>query len=563
MPALANLVIITSLLGLPFFGYSQKALRVWATDSLEAVAKASFLLDSLHNEGHLAARMASRQQQTADTAFVIQLHAGPVFTWLSLRADSLPEEMQTMVGTHTRQPLRLATWQQLKEKLLRYAENHGYPFARIRLDIESIEQEQLSAAIAFQAGPRITFDSIQIVGNSRINPSFIQTYLGLQPGRLFSQSVLENATRRLRELPFLKINRQPGLRFREQRAQLVLDLSDRSASRFNFIVGVLPNSQQTSRLLVTADLEAELRNALGKGERIYGHFQQLRPASQELELALDYPYLFQLPFGTQLDFRLYKRDSNFLEINWEVGLQYLMKNGNRLQFFWQQQQSRLLEIDLEQVTSQLALPAQLDLRQSLFGFSYSWQNLDYRNNPRRGSQVQLKAALGNKRIGRNTSIEALGLAYLYDSLQTQALQGKVELSLAHYFPLFQQSTLRLAGSGGLLFSQAAVYANEQFRLGGNQLLRGFDEEFFFARYFAVSTLEYRLLIDTNSFLFAFWDSAYLQDNQSIQYPFGFGAGISLETSSGIFSLSMAYGKSPQTPLDLSSPKVHFGYLSLF
>ncbi|HKK77367.1 MAG TPA: BamA/TamA family outer membrane protein [Saprospiraceae bacterium] len=550
-----------------FFGYSQKKTVVLSADSLQARQRIGFLVDSLQNEGHLEASMDQWNYDPGDSTYLARLHLGPVYEWRQLELGQLPAAMQVLaqdrLAPRAGKALRLADWQALRERLLRYAEDHGYPFARIRLEISSIEQQAVRAKVIFDSGDQILLDSLEIIGDTRLDPFYVQSYLGLKPGNLFSQQELEAADRRLRELSFLKIDQGPDLRFSDQRVQPVFYLSDQRASRFDFIIGVLPNSQQTGRLLVTADLEAELRNAFGKGERIYGHFEQLRPATQELELALDYPYLFRLPFGTRFDFGLYKRDSSFLDLDWEVGLQYLMRGGNYIQFFWQQQQSNLLSIDRRRIEQQQALPNRLDLRQQLFGLGYAWQNFDYRFNPRRGWQIELSVAIGNKRIRRNASIEELGFGFLYDSLNTNQLQGRMELKLARHFPLFQSSSLRIAANSGFIFSEARIYQNEQFRLGGNQLLRGFDEEFFFAQQYAVGTLEYRLLISQNSFLFTFFDGAWLKDAEQTQYPFGFGAGISLETSGGLFGLSLAYGKSGAAALDLTSPKVHFGYVSLF
>jgi outer membrane protein assembly factor BamA len=550
----------------PFFGYSQKKIVPLLADSLSSLERAAYLLDSLQDEGYLEATLEQLSYQGTDSLFVARLHLGPVYQWSEVDLTDLSTELQERVHRwllQQKQPtVRLAAWQKIREQLLAYAENNGYPLARVRLDIQSGERGQLKAAVLIDTGPRILLDSLKIIGDTRLDPFFLQSYLGLKPGSLFRQEALNLADRRLRELPFLKVDQSAALIFQQERAQPIFHLSDQPASRFDFIIGVLPNSQQTGRLLVTADLEAELRNAFGKGERIYGHFEQLRPATQELELAIDYPYLFRLPFGTSLDFGLYKRDSAFLDLEWEIGLQYLMSGGNYLQFFWQQRQSNLLSINRSRIEQTQSLPNQLDLRQNLFGLGYRWQNLDYPFNPRRGWQIEVSAAVGNKRIRRNTSIEELGFAYLYDSLALQQFQSRLELELVRHFPLFQNSTLRLSSTGGFIISEAAIYQNEQFRLGGNQLLRGFDEEFFFARQFAVTTLEYRLLISQNSFLFTFLDAAWLNGNEQI-YPYGFGAGISLETSGGMFGLSLAYGKTSGVALDLTSPKVHFGYVSLF
>ena len=72
-----------------------------------------------------------------------------------------------------------------------------------------------------------------------------------------------------------------------------------------------------------------------------------------------------------------------------------------------------------------------------------------------------------------------------------------------------------------------------------------------------------------SFLYIFFDYAYIDaktanvTENTIDFPLGFGAGISFETRAGIFGISLAYGRQQGNPLDFGSPKVHFGYISLF
>jgi outer membrane translocation and assembly module TamA len=97
--------------------------------------------------------------------------------------------------------------------------------------------------------------------------------------------------------------------------------------------------------------------------------------------------------------------------------------------------------------------------------------------------------------------------------------------------------------------------------------RGFNEEIFFATQYAVGTLEYRLLIGRNSYLYAFSDMSYVADvsrsSKFFHAPMGFGAGITFETKVGLFGFSLAAGQDTNQALDLRNIKTHFGYISLF
>ena len=174
---------------------------------------------------------------------------------------------------------------------------------------------------------------------------------------------------------------------------------------------------------------------------------------------------------------------------------------------------------------------------------------------------------GTKTIRRNNEIVNLDLGYLYDSLQLRTFQYRLEGRLESFIPLFNRSTVKFGLRGGAVIAESPIYFNEQFRIGGSQLLRGFDEESIFATNFAVFTTEYRILIGQNSYLYAFGDLGYVENfTASIEDTdriAGFGAGITFETKVGLFGLSLAYGRTKRLPFDFGTPKMHFGYVSLF
>jgi outer membrane protein assembly factor BamA len=108
-----------------------------------------------------------------------------------------------------------------------------------------------------------------------------------------------------------------------------------------------------------------------------------------------------------------------------------------------------------------------------------------------------------------------------------------------------------------------------YRIGGIKTLRGFDEESIYASFYVIGSLEYRYLLEENSYLYFFTDAAYYE-NLSVSFagdrydtPFGFGTGISFETKAGIFSINYALGKQFDNPIYLKSGKVHFGIVNYF
>lgn len=544
---------------------SQYADRAAVNETLEV------LLERLRSEAYLEASVDTLDCR--DSVCLAILHIGPQYQWARLETALIPDEFLQQ-SRFRRKAFRRALFsygelQQLQEALLTFSENHGYPFARTWLDSIRLSGAEVSARLRLDRGRLIVFDSLEIEGDARISPAYLRHYLGLHPGAPYDRSRLLRSRERLRELPFLRAAADPNITFLENKATVTLSLEKKRASRFDFIIGVLPRSNQTGGMLITGDFEAELINSFGLGERIYAQFEQLRPQTQELELAFGYPYALGLPLGADLNFSLYKRDTSFLNLIFDAGVSYLLEGGNYLKAYWEQRSSNLLSIDERRLQETRELPPNLDVRNNSFGLEAMYQQLDYRYNPRRGWSAFLRGGAGLKRTLRNNRIEALELDQLYDSLELRTFQYRLQSRLAAYLPLFSRSTLMFRTDGGFLFSPQPVYQNEQFRIGGNKLLRGFDEEFFFATQYAVGTLEYRLLIGQNSFLYLFGDYGWILNETSDQrrtlHPYGFGSGITFETGAGLFGVSLAFGAIPENrqPVDFASPKVHFGYLSRF
>jgi outer membrane translocation and assembly module TamA len=543
--------------------------RTAFADTAQLTAELRQILQDLHNASYLEASVDTLIR--TDSVLTALLHVGPPYEWLRLANGNIDENALRQSGFRERlferRPLQFSQIREIQESIVGYAENNGYPFAGVWLDSLQLRAGQLSAQLFWDQGPFYAYGPLEITGTATVAPNYLQQYLGFETGEPYDRSDVLAARERLRSLPFVEMERDPAVLFLAGEAEVNLFLKEKKASRFDFLIGVLPNSNTTGRMLITGNFKGEFYNQFKRGERIFAAFEQLRPETQRLDLEFNYPYLLGLPFGFDLDFNLYKRDTTFLDIDYNFGVQYLLPGGSYLKAFWNNRQSRLLSVNEARILQTRRLPAELDLNVNNFGLEYRWQKLDYRLNPRQGWEITLRGAAGLKKILPNSKITALELEGLYDTLQLRSTQYELGFEVARFWPLFARSTLRSGLRGGYKLSSNPIYRNEQYRLGGAQLLRGFDEEFFFATRFTIAGLEYRLLIGQNAYLFLFGDYGYLEDrtaeNPSVLHPYGFGGGITFETGVGLFGLSLAVGGLEGTPVDLGAPKVHFGYVSLF
>jgi hemolysin activation/secretion protein len=192
------------------------------------------------------------------------------------------------------------------------------------------------------------------------------------------------------------------------------------------------------------------------------------------------------------------------------------------------------------------------------------EELDYRLNPRKGFSITGTAGAGNKTIKKNDKLNPV----VYNNLKLKSVQYSTELEADLFIPIKNRSTVKLGTRSAYLHNEN-LFQNELFRIGGLKTLRGFDEESIFASSYYIFSLEYRYLLEENSYLFLFGEGAYTE-NLSITYtgdrydtPYGFGAGISFETKAGIFSINYALGSQYNNPIDIRAGKVHFGIVNYF
>lgn len=494
---------------------------------------------------------------------------------------SISEQDQQLIGAlglsryqWKRQDVSTAQLSSYMDKIIRYLEDRGYPFASAGLTDVEVVDGTISAALAVDRGPYVEFDSLIIRGDLNVKRSYLRQYLVVQRGQPYSRTKYENISKRLRELPFLKLNAEPKLRFYDGKAELYLDADNARSSRFDFLIGVLPSTSAGQRqLTITGEFTAELYNRLGQGEYLYASFERVRPEVQELELKVRYPYIAGLPVGAAGGLSIYRRSSDFLEVESLLGADFQLSGNTRLFAGWNLKSSRLIDIDTAAILSAGTLPANLDVVYQGGNIGLQISDLDYRWNPTKGYQLTIDSKIGQKRILKNNVITSLqegttDFASSYDSLALQTLQLSGGVDLAYYIPLHKIITVQTRLRGKFIYNSDQVFANEYYRIGGNRLLRGFDEQSVLSESYALLTAEMRLLLDRNSYLtLPFIDFGYTrvqsQDQLIWDQVLGIGLGINFATPAGIFNVSFASGSRLDNQLNFNDTKVHFGYVSLF
>ena len=540
--------------------YPIKTIR---SDSLSALREIRDLVLRLQDNAYLTASADSFYFHN-HTLFA-QLFVGERYAWARLRNGNLGEGLLSKAGFREKfyrgKPLRPAEVAKLQQTILDHAENSGYPFASVRLDSIQITGSQIEAVVRVEKGPLITFDSIQVQGESKIKSTFLTRYTQVYPGQPYEHRRVENAHRLLRQLPYLQVRQAPQVRFARDKARVYYFLDDKKANQFDGIIGFLPDPSREGKLLITGELNLNVRNLRGGGKQVGLQWRKVDRNSQLLDASYLHPNLLGSPFELGFHFNLFKQDTTFLTLQPRLQFSYYTTRHGKVSFFGESRSSRLLATPSLRNLNEL--PPYADVQYNSYGVNYLWNNLDDFYFPRRGLLVTLQVALGNKVIRRNAALEPSGL---YDSLDLKTTQLTANFRAEHYLKLGKNSVLLSRLRAESLLNDR-LFLNDMFRLGGLQSIRGFDDFSFFASSYAVGTLEYRVFTAEDSYVLLFFDQGYyrsdLANARVSDVPFGFGTGVSFSTGAGIFQFVYSLGRSEQQRINVNTSKIHFGITSTF
>lgn len=545
-------------------------------DSLSAAQFVSAELYSFIAKGHLEASVDQRNFPNDSTAFV-NIHTGPVYHWAKLDWAIEDPVFRKPSGWNERwqgKKISIKNIQKQKKKLLRQATSRGYPFTSVYFDEIKIAHQEFNAKLKATKGPFITMDDITVEGERIVSDNRIWHYvLDMKKGSPFIADKIVHIDDRINELPFAETSSPSGIIFKEDNAGIKLFLRKKKSNHFDLILGLQPvSSQSQAGSILTGQVTADMYNMLSYGERIFFDYKRFNKEDQNVQLGLSWPFLPGTRTGADGSFQLQKRDTSHLDIQYNVGAKIPLKRRSNIKVLLQENISNILSVNETAIKNSGKLPAVLDYRLSSFGIEGAFTTLDFLINPTNGWDLKIKALAGRRIIRKNQKIIELSrpgadFNAQYDSIRAKTGQFRLDFSIEKYTSVSRHQVLKTGlQSGSILFS-ANTLKNELYRIGGYRLLRGFDEQSLEVSKYIAGTIEYRYLLSTLSYAFVFTDIGFTNtqygDINFNDQTTSFGLGMTLQTKAGLFGIAAAVGQRKGLPFDFRSPKVHFGYVSVF
>ena len=176
-----------------------------------------------------------------------------------IRPGNIPEEVLRQSNYKERlysdRPFTINEVNTLTENILTYCEDHGYPFASVKLDSISISADKnIRASLNINMNQQVTIDTVIVKGNSKLHRKFIRNYFNVKQGDLYNESRIARVGDKLQSLPFVSVIRSHDVVFIDNKAKLILYIDKKRASQFDGILGIAPNDDVDGKLLLTGKI---------------------------------------------------------------------------------------------------------------------------------------------------------------------------------------------------------------------------------------------------------------------------------------------------------------------
>ena len=280
----------------------------------------SGILFQLHQKAFLT---ASTDSIIVDSSYYqIYIRLGKSYKWTTLSNKNIDEEILSKIGfrekLYNNKPFNQQQLKNFFKKIIQFYENNGYPFASIKLDSIEINNNKLSAQLYVEKNRLYKVDSVLIYGDATISDRYIKNYIRIKEGDVYNEESIRKISARIKELPFVIEEKKWKVIFIEDKSKILLYLKKKKASRFDGILGLLPD-EETGKLRLTGDIKLNLINSFHAGEKIEFNWRAIQENTQDLKFNLMYPFLVNTPLGIDYNFKLYKKDTtlfyNFISIS--------------------------------------------------------------------------------------------------------------------------------------------------------------------------------------------------------------------------------------------------------
>lgn len=494
-------------------------------------------LDSLQKNGYYTLTIDSIKNEK------IYLNKGKNYQTIWVKNNDLFENKNDYFPTNN--------LDSILNKLAKTNINEGYPFAQIKLVPNGFQQSEQRIELLLNKGKQRTIDGVKLIEYEKLSKGYLRHGLNIKNGEIYSEQKLASISTLMQQTNYIAEVQQPQTLFKPDSTILYLYPKKISSNYFDGVLGF--GTDDNGDFKLNGNVQLSLNNVFNSLEEIRLNWIGTANKNTSLNIGVKVPYLFKSPIGSETNFKLFKQDSVFVNVDFSERLFYQLNLNSTIGVSGIVQSSNFLLEDDSYLKSSYD-----DYSKTGIGLSYNY----FLKHPFRlmeGKSMLDVAVNSIRKKEKNFS-------------WTEEIDNKtvnqIEIGLKT-FRLFELTDKHYIKTGaefrGLLTKDDDFSENELYRIGGFGSFRGFNEESITANMYGFLNVDYRFVPSEAFYIGLFADYGFIDNKRANLNTslLSFGTGISFLTKMGIFNLSYAVGKTDETSFDFKESKIHFGILSQF
>lgn len=515
-----GVVLVFALIGCQIiYGQSNKKVRLYIDsvlvhkryiktsyrDSADLYNDVLALTNKFFEKGYLGACLDT--VITTDNIADVYIYKGERYYWSDYREDISGERANiSRLRIKRDSIIYWRDFERYKEKNLEWYVNNGYPFCNIRTDSVVIGKNKVRIKLVIDPGKRFVYGRTIVKGGAKISESYINKYLQIERGKLFSYKDILSVSDKIQLLRFIEKVKDPEIEFDDKEVVKYIYINPRRTNSFSGILGV---NTDKGKVDVTGELLLDLRNVFKNGEHLNLEWKRLTGSSQDLKARIDIPFVFyRVGIGAKLDF--HKQDSSYVYVNPEFSLRFNLKGQDNIRLIYSYENTYPLELADASVNSNRAT-----VTKNMYGISFTKNDLGNRIDAQKGLLLNTEVLVGNRN-------------YEKDDISESGTFFKMSWKTRYVRPLYKNFNIQFKSVGGVIRSFGGVgklAENELFFVGGTNTVRGFVENSFKASEFVTLTMQPEYMLGGGTAVYVFGDAAYINDDNLYSKTTAFGVGL--------------------------------------
>jgi len=419
---------------------------------------------------------------------------------------------------------------------------NGFPFSKLKLiNIKVKDSFNLQAELAVDS-ERIkrNVDQIIIKGYEKFPKSYLKHFLKIKPSQVFDLKIIKKKTNLLNDLKFANEIKPPEVLFTKDSTSLYLYIEKRKSNSFDGFLGFGTN-EDNGKLEFDGYLNLSLNNNLNYGESFNLTYKSDASEQKSFQANLKTPYLFGSPLGTELELRIFKKDSTFTTVNQKVRTFYQVNPKHTIYLGFTSTQSN--DLLLQNTTG---LINDYDSKYYSIGYQYT-SSLSGNILFPYTSSFYFETGFGKRKIEG-----------------VSEKQNLTQLDGYKIFNLNASNSLYFRINSVALFSNNYL-ENELLRFGGINSIRGFEENSLVASQYGLINSEYRIQFARSLYIHSILDFAYFENEITTQKEklYSFGIGFGIINKAGLLKFNYANGKIENQKFKFSNSKIHISLIADF